>query len=77
MARPRKIKSPTRLNLLIGKEYKRSAFQLADHRGLSVGELFEQLVVEELARVVKEVKKHRQILSSGDSNAKHRSQHPE
>ena len=67
MARPRTIKHPARLHLLVERESKRNAFKLADARDVGAGELFEQLVAEEQTR----------IASNTNSKQRHISQHSE
>ena len=48
--RPREIKRPTRLNLLIEKSAKEKAIKLAYGRRISVGNLLENLVEKEIKR---------------------------
>jgi len=50
MARPKRLKTPTSLNLLVEKRSKQTAFRLACNRKISVGRLFEQLVEAEETR---------------------------
>ena len=50
MARPKRMKSPARLELLMERARKREAFALAVKYGISVGRLFEKLVEDEKLR---------------------------
>jgi hypothetical protein len=50
MARPKRMKSPARLDVVIERKSKRDAFALAMKREVSVGRLFEQLVEAEKQR---------------------------
>lgn len=50
MARPKRLKSPTRLNLLVDRGSKKDAFALATERKVSIGRLFELLVAAEKKR---------------------------
>jgi hypothetical protein len=51
MARPKRLKTPASLNLLVEKRSKQAAFRLACHQKISVGRLFEQLVEAEETRI--------------------------
>lgn len=44
MSRPKKLKRPARLNLLLNGAAKKRAVKMAAESKISVGELFEQLV---------------------------------
>lgn len=46
MSRPKRIKQPVKLNLLIEQKTKRRAFKIACDRKISVGRLFEILLDE-------------------------------
>ena len=50
MARPKRLKSPTRMNLLVDRGSKKDAFALATERKVSIGRLFELLVAAEKKR---------------------------
>jgi mannitol/fructose-specific phosphotransferase system IIA component (Ntr-type) len=50
MPRPKKLKTPSRLNLLVEGQSKKAAFRLACDRRISIGHLFEQLVDAEEKR---------------------------
>ena len=50
MARPKRMKSPARLDVVIERKSKRDAFALAMKREVSVGRLFEQLIEAEKQR---------------------------
>ena len=56
MARPKKLKAPERLNLLIDGRSKKNAFRLACDRRISIGRLFEQLIDAEIQSGNGEVK---------------------
>lgn len=49
MARPRKLQTPVKLNLLIDQESKDSAFMIAAERKISVSRLFEALLYKEIS----------------------------
>jgi hypothetical protein len=53
MARPKRFKSPARLDVIIERKTKRDAFALAVKHDVSVGRLFEQLVQREMKRLEK------------------------
>jgi hypothetical protein len=53
MPRPKRFKSPARLDVVIERKSKRDAFALAMKRDCSVGRLFEQLVQREMKRIEK------------------------
>lgn len=44
MARPKRLKTPVKLNLLIEQKTKRRAFKMACEKKVSVGRLFEMLL---------------------------------
>jgi hypothetical protein len=48
MARPRRIKEPVKLNLLLEKSHKELALRLAADRGTSVSQLFVYWLVQDL-----------------------------
>lgn len=48
MARPRRLKEPVKLNLMIDKESKIKAMEIAAKRRMSVGRLFESWLMQEL-----------------------------
>ena len=48
MSRPKRIKEPVKINLLIEKDIKLKAIELAAKRRLSVGRLFENWVLQDL-----------------------------
>jgi hypothetical protein len=48
MPRPRRIQEPAKINLLIEKDIKLKAIELATKRRTSVGRLFEKWVMEDL-----------------------------
>jgi hypothetical protein len=50
MARPRTLKNPKRLNLLLNAAAKRKAIKMAFDREISIGKLLEQLVEAELQK---------------------------
>jgi hypothetical protein len=50
MARPKRLKSPVRLDLLIENKSKRDAFVMATKRAMSVSRLFEHLIAAEKKR---------------------------
>lgn len=50
MARPKRMKKPARLNLLIDEKSKKMAFKLASERDMSIGRLFEILLTEASAQ---------------------------
>jgi hypothetical protein len=50
MARPKRIKAPARLDLVIERASKRDAFALATRYGISISKLFELLIVAEKDR---------------------------
>jgi hypothetical protein len=47
MPRPKRIKEPAKINLLIEKEIKLKAIELATRRRTSVGRLFENWVLQD------------------------------
>ena len=47
MARPRRHKTPARLNITLDAEVKNAVMLLAAERGLSVGQLLSQMVIRE------------------------------
>ena len=47
MPRPKRIKEPAKINLLIEKEIKLKAIELAARRRTSVGRLFENWVLQD------------------------------
>lgn len=48
MARPKRLKEPVKINLMIDKDIKIKALELAAKRGISVGRLFENWVLQDL-----------------------------
>lgn len=48
MPRPKRIKEPAKINLLIEKDIKLKAIELAAKRRVSVGRLFENCLLQEL-----------------------------
>ena len=53
MSRPKRFKSPARLDVIIERKSKRDAFALAMKHDVSVGRLFERLVQREMKRLEK------------------------
>jgi hypothetical protein len=53
MGRPKRISEPVKLNLLIDRESKIGAIALAAKRKMSVGRLFEALLLKERAEIRK------------------------
>jgi len=53
MGRPKRISEPVKLNLLIDRESKIGAIALASKRKMSVGRLFEALLLKEQAEIAK------------------------
>jgi hypothetical protein len=51
MARPKRLKSPARVQLLMDAKSKRDAFKLAFERRISLGRLVEELVEAERKRL--------------------------
>ena len=47
MARPRRLKSPARLNLMVEADVKNAVILLAAEKGLSIGQLISQMVKAE------------------------------
>mgnify|MGYP003341239824 CR=1 FL=1 len=47
MARPKRLKEPVKINLMIDKDIKNKAIELATKRGISVGRLFENWVLQD------------------------------
>ena len=54
MGRPKRISEPVKLNLLIDRESKIGAIALASKRKMSVGRLFEALLLKEQAEIAKD-----------------------
>ena len=48
MARPRRLKQPVKINLMIDKHIKNHATKMARKQGISVGRLFENWVLQDL-----------------------------
>ena len=48
MARPKKFKNAAKINLLIERESKNKAIKLAEKRQISVGQLFENWLMQDL-----------------------------
>ena len=48
MPRPKRIKQPAKINLLIEKDFKVKAIELANKRRTSVGRLFEAWLLKDL-----------------------------
>jgi hypothetical protein len=48
MARPKKFKNAAKINLLIERENKIKAIELANKRRISVGQLFENWLLQDL-----------------------------
>jgi hypothetical protein len=48
MARPRRLKDPVKINLMIDRYIKNQAAEMAYQQGISVGRLFENWVLREL-----------------------------
>ncbi len=48
MPRPKRIKEPAKINLLIEKDIKLKAIELAAKRRISVGQLFENWLIKDL-----------------------------
>ena len=48
MPRPKRIKEPAKINLLIEKDIKLKAIELAAKRRVSVGRLFENWLIQDL-----------------------------
>lgn len=48
MPRPKRIKEPVKINLLIEKDIKLKAVELAAKRRISVGQLFENWLLQDL-----------------------------
>ena len=48
MPRPKRIKEPAKINLLIERDIKLKAVELAAQRRISVGRLFENWVIQDL-----------------------------
>lgn len=46
MPRPKRLQKPQKLTLLIEKKNRDKASRMADARGISIGRLFEQLILE-------------------------------
>jgi len=50
MARPKQLRSPARLNLIVEAKTKKEAGKLAFDRRISIGHLFELLIIAEKQR---------------------------
>jgi len=48
MARPKRLKFPVKINLMIEEENKHKAIEIAKQRGISVGRLFEYWLFQDL-----------------------------
>jgi predicted HicB family RNase H-like nuclease len=48
MARPRRLKHPVKINLMVDKYIKNQAAEMARKQGISVGRLFENWVLKDL-----------------------------
>jgi len=48
MARPKRLKEPVKINLMIDRSIKNQAAAIARQQGISVGRLFENWVLREL-----------------------------
>lgn len=48
MARPKRLRFPVKINLMIEEENKNKAIEIAKKRGISVGRLFEYWLSQEL-----------------------------
>jgi predicted HicB family RNase H-like nuclease len=48
MARPRRLKHPVKINLMVDKHIKNQAAEMARKQGISVGRLFENWVLKDL-----------------------------
>jgi hypothetical protein len=48
MARPKRLRFPAKINLMIEEESKYKAIEIAKKRGISVGRLFEYWLSQEL-----------------------------
>lgn len=53
MARPRRLKSPARLNLMVEADVKNAVILLAAEKGLSIGQLISQMIQGESARALR------------------------
>ena len=65
MARPRRHKTPARLNITLDAEVKNAVMLLAAERGLSVGQLVAQFVHEETSKSAKRNRGNGHSLSKG------------
>lgn len=63
MARPRKLQTPVKLNLLIDQESKDTAFLIAAQRKISVSRLFEAMLYKEISGRLEEFKKNRESIT--------------
>lgn len=68
MARPRQLKSPARVNLLVEEEIKNAMILMAAEKGLSVGQLISQMVQGETAKAARRIRGNGHSISPGPSN---------
>ena len=68
MARPRRLKSPARLNLMVEADVKNAVILLAVEKGLSVGQLISQMIQEESRSPGKTRGNGRRISKKGDAD---------
>jgi hypothetical protein len=64
MARPKRHKTPARLNITLDAEVKNTVILLAAEKGLSVGQLISQMVQGETARASKRNRGNGQTLAT-------------
>jgi len=72
MARPRQLKSPARVNLLVEEEIKNAMILMAAEKGLSVGQLISQMVQGETAKAARRIRGNGHSISPGESPSNHR-----
>ena len=68
MARPKRHKTPARLNITLDAEVKNTVVLLAAEKGLSVGQLISQMVQGETSKALKRNQGNGQTITSENSS---------